>query len=65
VGESEKQISDLEAAIHLIEDRMSTPEGAEDVTLVNKHGKLSQQLDTAMQEWENWSQQLEGLQKEA
>lgn len=65
VGESEKQINDLEAAIHLIEDRMSTPEGAEDLTLVNKHGKLSKQLETAMQEWENWSQELEGLQKEA
>ena len=65
IDETEKQISDLEAAIHLIEDRISTPEGTEDLTLIDKHGKLSKQLDTAMQEWETWSQKLEGLQKNA
>lgn len=64
VAESEQQISELEAAIHLIEDRMATQEGAADVTLAEKHGKLSAQLETAMKQWETWGEELEELRKE-
>lgn len=51
IEECEKTIGELEASIHILEDRMSTEEGASDLELVKKHSKLSQQLEAAMEEW--------------
>jgi hypothetical protein len=60
-GLSRQHISELEAAIKMIESRMSTIEGASDMTLIEKHMAFSQQLNKAMDEWTAASEQLEEL----
>jgi ATP-binding cassette subfamily F protein 3 len=40
---------------------MATPEGAADVSLYERHQKLKQALDRAMEEWEVASEELEKL----
>lgn len=62
--ETENAVSELEAARHLIEDRMATPEGAADTVLVEKYASLSRQLDAAMADWEHWGETLEKLNQE-
>lgn len=62
--DAENAVSELEAARHLIEDRMSTPEGAANAELVEKYASLSRQLDKAMADWEHWGETLEKLNQE-
>ena len=50
--EAEDKVTQLEAAIHILEDQMSTPEGSQDVSLYEKHGRLKTQLKKAEEEWE-------------
>ena len=50
--EAEDKVTQLEAAIRILEDQMSTPEGSQDVSLYEKHGKLKAQLKQAEEEWE-------------
>jgi len=50
--EAEDKVTQLEAAIRILEDQMSTPEGSQDVSLYEKHGKLKAQLKKAEEEWE-------------
>ena len=50
--EAEDKVTQLEAAIRIIEDRLSTPEGSQDTTLYEKHGRLKAQLKQAEEEWE-------------
>ena len=50
--EAEDKVTQLEAAIRILEDQMSTPEGSQDVSLYEKHGKLKTQLKQAEEEWE-------------
>lgn len=64
MAEYEKQISELEAAVHLLEDRMSTPEGASDASLPNQHARLSAQLETAMEKWEQRGEEYEELKQQ-
>ncbi|MBQ7527008.1 MAG: ABC transporter ATP-binding protein, partial [Bacteroidaceae bacterium] len=50
--EAEDKVTQLEAAIRILEDQMSTPEGSQDISLYEKHGKLKAQLKQAEEEWE-------------
>jgi ATP-binding cassette subfamily F protein 3 len=50
--EAEENVTQLEAAIRILEDQMSTPEGSQDVQLYEKHGRLKAQLKQAEEEWE-------------
>ncbi len=61
IAECEQNISDLEASIKILEDRMSTPEGAADLSLIEKHANLSKQLEQAMEEWTEASEEKEQL----
>ncbi len=63
IEEHERQISELEAALHLLEDKMSTPEGASDASLPAKHASIGRQLEDTLQQWEKDSEQLEELKK--
>ena len=52
LAEAEEKVTQLEAAIKILEDQMSTPEGSQDVSLYEKHGRLKAQLKQAEEEWE-------------
>lgn len=62
ISEAESKILQLEAAIKIIEEQMSTPEGASDLSLIDRHQTFSNQLQAAMDEWENASMELEEIQ---
>ncbi|MBQ6747792.1 MAG: ABC-F family ATP-binding cassette domain-containing protein [Bacteroidaceae bacterium] len=61
VEECERTISETESAISILEAQMATPEGVADVSLYERHQKLKQALDRAMEEWEVASEELEKL----
>ncbi len=51
VDEAEEKVTQLEAALHLIEDQLATPEGANDSSLYEKYTRFKQQLSVAEEEW--------------
>lgn len=53
VKEAEETIMQLEQAISILEARMATPDGSQDMTLYEKHTSLKQQLARAEEEWES------------
>jgi len=55
----ESRIDELEAAVRILEERLSTPDGASDTGLYERHGMLKKQLDEAVEEWEARSEELE------
>ena len=59
VADCETEISQTEAAITIIEQKMATPEGASDMSLYEQHRKLKEQLNRVMDEWEAASLELE------
>jgi len=61
IEEAEAQVAQLEAAIHLMEDKMATPEGATDSQLYDKYTRLKQQLTAAEEEWMTVSEELAAL----
>lgn len=61
VAECETAIEETESAIAIIEAKMTTPEGASDMALYEKHQKLKQQLEEVVEEWERVSMELENL----
>ena len=61
IEEWEETISELEASIHIIENKMSSAEGASDMELIDKHARLSKQLETAMEEWTKAAEEKEKL----
>lgn len=61
ISETESAIAELEDSIAHIERQMSTPEGASDVTLLEKHRSASAQLEIYMQVWEQAMQELENI----
>ena len=63
VEDSERRVGELEAAIKILEAQMMTPEGAQDGSLADKHGRLNHQLKEAMEEWTQASEELEKLDK--
>jgi len=61
VADCEAEIEQTEAAIAMLEAQMATPEGASDMTLYERHTRLKQQLDKAVEAWEEASIELEAL----
>ena len=59
VAEAEEQVTQLEAAIRILEERMSTPEGSADTSLYDKHANLKKQLAEAESLWEQAVEELE------
>ncbi len=62
VADCEAEIEQTEAAIAMLEAQMATPEGASDMTLYERHTRLKQQLDKAVEAWEEASIEMESLQ---
>jgi len=58
VAEAETEMGQLEAALHLLEAKMSTPEGAADVSLYERHARLKQQIDDVEARWLEASEAL-------
>ncbi len=61
VADCEAEIEQTESAIAILEEKMTTPEGASDMSLYEQHQKLKQQLDRTVEEWESVSIELEEL----
>lgn len=61
VADAESAIEETESAISILEMQMATPEGATNMDLYNKHQRLKQQLDKAVEEWEQVSTLLDEL----
>ena len=61
VSEAEEKVAQLEAAVHLIEDQLATPEGATDTSLYEKYTRFKQQLAAAEEEWMTASEALAEL----
>lgn len=59
----EEEISGIEYAIDILEQKLSTPEGAADMQLYEEHGKLKKQLDEVMERWESATEELDELKK--
>ena len=59
VQEAEERVTQLESAVKILEDQLSTPEGSTDMSLYEKHGKLKAQLAAAEEEWEKAMESLE------
>lgn len=57
--DAEKEVTQLEAALKLLENQMNDPEKALDSSLFSKHASLSKQLAKAMEDWENAENELE------
>ena len=57
----EEEISGIEYAIDVLEQKLSTPEGAADMQLYEEHGKLKKQLDEVMERWESATEELDEL----
>ena len=62
VEQCEARIGELEAAVKMLEDQLTTPEGAADVSIYERHGALKKQLDEAVNAWEEASLELEEAQ---
>lgn len=59
VADCETRIEQLEASIAVVEEHLTTPGGASDSLLYEKHGRLKSELDQAVEEWEAVSIELE------
>ena len=52
VQEAEQHVGELEAAIAILEQQMSTPDGCADTALYEKYSRLKHQLAEAEKQWE-------------
>ncbi len=59
VAEAETHVTQLEAAICILEEQMATPEGCSNPSIFDKHTKLKKQLAEAETEWEKAMEELE------
>ena len=59
VQEAEERVIQLDAAIKILENQMSTPAGSTDMSLYEKHTNLKKQLEEAEAEWEKAMMELE------
>lgn len=57
----ENQIETTETEISLLEEKMTTPEGAADMLLYDEHRRLKEKLDSIIEDWERASLELEEL----
>ena len=62
VADCERSIEELEARIKEVEAQMTTPEGAADMSLYERHRQLKEELDRTVEEWETVSTELEEAQ---
>ncbi len=62
VKDCEQLIEKLELEIAAVEEKMTTPEGASDMQLINQYTDLKKKLDAAVEDWETASMDLEELQ---
>ena len=62
VKDCEQLIEKLEMEIAAVEEKMTTPEGASDMQLINQYTDLKKKLDVAVEDWETASMELEELQ---
>ena len=60
VQDAEEQVAQLEQAIAILEAKMSTAEGSQDMALYEKHAQLKKQLDAAEEEWAAAVEAMEG-----
>ena len=61
VATIEEEISNIEYAIDVIEQKLATPDGAANMQLYEEHGSLKKQLDGIMEQWESATEELEEL----
>ena len=61
VKDCEQRIEKIEAEIASVEEKMATPEGAPDMKLIGQYTDLKKKLDSAVEEWETASMELEEL----
>ncbi len=61
VSDCEARIEQIEAEIAALEEKMTTPEGASDMTLYEQHAGKKKELDAAVNEWEAASMELDEL----
>ncbi len=59
VGECELAIEKIEGEIAVLEEKMTTPEGAADMSLYEQHQQLKKKLDETVEHWEECSMELE------
>ena len=62
VKDCEQLIEKLEMEIAAVEEKMTTPEGASDMQLINQYTDLKKKLNAAVEDWETASMELEELQ---
>lgn len=61
VSDCEARIEQIEAEIAALEEKMTTPEGASDMTLYEQHAGKKKELDAVVNEWEAASMELDEL----
>ncbi len=61
IADCESRIEKLEEEIAEIEMQMTTPEGASDMSLYEKHQNKKKEIDKVVEEWENASLELDEL----
>jgi ATP-binding cassette subfamily F protein 3 len=61
VKDCEQLIEKIEAEIATVEEKMATPEGAADMKLIGQYTDLKKKLDSAVEDWETASMELEEL----
>ena len=61
IADCEASVEETDAAIAILEQQMSTPEGAADVSLYEKHNRFKKQQEETMELWEQVSEELERL----
>ena len=59
VNDAEAEVAQLEQAIKILESRLATAEGSQDMSLYEKHGRLKQQLEKAEEKWTEAMEKLE------
>ena len=64
IADCEASVEETDAAIAILEQQMSTPEGAADVSLYEKHNRFKKQQEETMLLWEQVSEELERLRAE-
>lgn len=63
VADSEQKIEELETAISALEEKLSTPEGASDVSLYTEYSDLKKTLSETMDLWTEQTMELENMQQ--
>jgi ATP-binding cassette subfamily F protein 3 len=63
-ADCEQKIAETEKALAATEKRLSTPEGAADAALYSKYEALKRELSAVMDQWTEYTIELEGLRME-